>query len=470
MKTRKLFSPAIACTALVLAAGELQADAWQKEPSYGVELGYNDNYTLQPEPESATATRKIQAVSTVKATAGLALVQLKPAYTARIEGKLIATAYSGDTKGYLADNPSTDADAPKVYLGAQLEDRIDAALNVGVESRQERSTWRFDASVLTDSLLQEISLDVSEENEVDNEDGLVRDDVTRTRLTVTPSYLYRLSSISNFQGSLSAAMSDYDNTPSTSLRDYTEFKLKGRYSREFTSVNSWSVDAEIQDFEADEAGEFDNISIGLGVQHKFSETTDIGLRVAQASAGYEYQTSFLSTLDEEGAVRSVPLWGARNTRGDIKKPLVQLTGSKNTGRTTYTMRFGSGLFGSASGEVVSANEALFNVKYQYSELMTFTLKNKFFENRSLRDKMVEIDGFSDDANFVRAFNASIDDANRRFLAFEPTLNWRFSRWWVMDAGFRYQREKRDGLGNSGESNYAFVGVTFSKPIEVKPEY
>ena len=450
MKKRKLFSPAISCTVLVLAAGELQADAWQKEPSYGVELGYNDNYTLQPEPESANATRKIQEVSTVKASAGLALVQLKPAYTAIIEGKLIATAYSGDTKGYLADDPnSTDASAPKVYRGAELEDRIDAAVNLGIESRRERSTWRFDASVLTDSLLQDISLDTATDevapDNADIDDGTVRDDVTRTRLSVTPSYLFKLSPISLFRTALTVSTATYDNTPLTNLKDYSEQKLMGFYSREFTRVNSWSVDAELRNYEADDAGQFDSAVVGLGVQHKFSETTQLGLRLAQSTTSYDYDDS----------------------SGRASKPLVQLTGSKNTGRTTYSLRMGAELYGSATGDVVRADELLFNAVYQYSELTTLTWRSKLFQNKSLRDKFPGAAETLTDAE--RAYNLGIDESNRRYLALEPTLNWRFSRWWVLDTGLRYQREKRDSLGSSGESTYAFVGVTFSKPIEAKPE-
>lgn len=460
MKARNLFTPAVGCAALVLVSGELQADAWQKEPSYGVELGYNDNYTLQPEPTSAAGQDKIQAVSTLKAKAGLALIQLKPSYTAKIEGKLIATTYGGDVDGYVettGGEVDTDDDGNVIYGGTELKSRVDGVVEMGLEKRQERAVWRLDAIVLTDSLLADISLDTDVENEVDNDDGSVRDDVTRTRFTITPSYLYRMSAISNFQGSISAAMASYDNTPNTDLRDYSQFKINGIYSREFTPVNSWSVDAEIQDFEADDAGQFDSISVGLGVRHKFSETTDIGLRIAQSNADFEYQTGY--TVGGVGETRF--------TSGNVKKPLVQVTGSKNTGRTTYTLRLGTNLFGSASGEVVAANEALFNVRYQFSELMTLTWRNKFFENKSLRDKL-EVDA-NNPTNFVATYNNSIDDTNRRYLAFEPTLNWRFSRWWVMDAGLRYQREKRDILGNSGESTYAFVGVTFSKPLGVQPE-
>lgn len=447
MKNKNIISPVLGCAVLVLAAGESQADAWQKEPSYGVELGYNDNYTLQPEPENAAGTNRIQEISTVKAKAGIALVQLKPAYTARIEGKLIATAYGGDTKGYLAPNLNTADPDDTRYLGAELDDRIDGIVELGLEGRQERAEWRFDAAAVTDSLLQDISLDAdvsdgSNTND-DNDDGVVRDDVTRTRFSVTPSYLYRLSPNSYFRTSLTLSTASYGDSDfaELELRDYDEQKLTGFYSREFSPVNSWSVDGEFRNYEADDAGQFDSTVVGLGVLHKFSETTELGLRVAQSSTSYKYG----------------------NTKGTTSKPLIQLTGSKTTGRTTYSLRMGADLYGSATGDVVRADELLFNAVYQYSELTTLTWRSKLFQNKSLRDKIVAGDGATLTAA-EESYNDDIDNSNRRYLAIEPTVNWRFSRWWVLDAGLRYQHEKRDSRINPGVSNYAFVGVTFSKPI------
>ncbi len=457
MKVRKIVSPVLSCAALALCTGKVQADAWQQEPSYGIELGYNDNYTLQPEPEDrVNGTNRIQAVATVKATAGLAILRLKPATTVKIEGKITATGYSGDSDGILVPNSSTaDPDDTRVE-GAVLEDRLDGVIEAGFESRRERAVWRLDAAVSTDSLLQEISLDaaVDTENENgefissgDNDDGAAREDVTRTRLTITPSYLYRLSPISYFRGSLTASTATYDNTPNTSLKDFEEQRIEGYYSREFTPINSWNVDAEVRNYEADQAGQFDSAVLGLGVLHKYSETTDLGLRLAYSSTSFEYG----------------------DLEGTAGKPLVQVTGQKKTGRTVYTLRLGTDLYGSATGDVVRADELLFNAVYQYSELTTLTWRSKLFQNKSLREKIVE-EGNLGLTTAEEEYNVSIDDANRRFLAFEPTVNWRFSRWWVMDAGYRYQREKRDSKKNAGESNYAFIGVTYSKPIGFQPEY
>lgn len=437
MNIKKIITPMVGCSFLVVVAGEGQADTWQKEPSYGIELGYNDNYTLQPEPESADGTDKIQKISTVKATAGLALVQLKPAFNAKIQGKVIATGYSGDVDGYV-EKLSGNID------GALLDDRVDGVLEAGFEGRKERAVWRFDAIAASESVLQEVDLSAAVEEAVDtggtnvnNENGLVREDVTRTRLRLTPSYLYRLSPVSYIRGSVSFNMAQYDNTPNTTLSDYEEQKAQVFYSREFSPVNSWSVDAEYRNYQSDNYGEFDSQVIGLGLLHKFNETTDLGIRVAQSTTSYD---AIVAT-------------------GEESRPLVQVTGSKRTGRTTYSLKAGSELYGSAGGDVVQADELLFNVVYQFSELTTLTWRSKLFQNKSLVE-LLAAPGNDDE----RTFNQRIEDANRRYLAFEPTLNWRFSRWWVLDAGLRYQREKRDGKKNAGESNYAFVGITFSKPI------
>lgn len=434
MYTKKTISPLLGCAVLVFFAGKSHAVAWQKEQNYGIEFGHSDNYTLHREPADAVnGTRKIQEVSTLKAKAGLALVQLKPAYTARIEGKLVATSYSGDTKGYKTSGGG--------YEGAQLEDRVDGVFSLGLESRRERMSWRFDASLSTDSLLQDISLDTEVDNESDNDDGSVREDVTRTRLTLRPSYSYQLSPVSYMRGSLSVGTAQHDNTPNTFLTDYDEQKINGFYSREFSSVNSWNIDGELRNYEAEGAGQFDGASIGAGILHKFSEVTTLGLRVMQSTTSFEY--------------------GDR--KGTNSEPLIQLTGEKNTGRTTYSLRTGMRLSGSATGDVVRASELLLNIVYQYSELVTLSWRSKLFENRSLR-AFVDADDSSlseEEKADARRWNKGIKDSNRRYLALEPAVNWHFKRGWVMDAGLRYQREKTD-LEEPGESNYAFVGVTFSK--------
>lgn len=451
MKVRNRLGPLLSCAVLSVVAGKSHADAWQKEPSYGIELGYNDNYTLEPERESSEAKSKIQAVSTVKATAGLSLIQLKPAYTATISGKLIATAYSGDTEGYGVEKGSV--------VGAVLDERVDGFFNVGLEGRRERSQWRFDAGLSADSLLQSIDLDATDTVEQggsgnsDNEDGVVRDDVGRLRLTLTPSYLFRLSPISLVRGSLTLSNVKYENTENASLEDYEEQKLALFYSREFSPVNTWSADGELRNYDASNAGRFDSAVLGLGVSHKFTETIDFGLRVAQSTTSFEYQIG-----NESGGVDIL--------KGRNSKPLVQLTGSKNAGRMNYSVRMGTELYGSGTGDVVKADELLFNVTFQHTELMTFTWRSKLFQNKSLRELVSAADG-EELSDADKEYNAGIEDTNRRYLAFEPTVNWQFSRWWVMDAGYRYQHEKRDGDSNPGKSNYAFVGVTFSKPIEGK---
>lgn len=449
MKSRNVPATVLGTVALAALATPAGAATWQKEPSYGVEIGYNDNYTLQPEPEDADGQEKTQAVSTARAKLGLSLIQEKPAFSAKLQAQLIATSYSGDVDGYVrtrplpggGKEPVTDADGRVELEGARLSDRVDGSIVLGMEGRKERSEWRLDASVLTDSLLQEIDLDTGANGGVgpdnNNDNGTVREDVTRTQLNIRPSFLYRSSPISWFRTSLTLTSASYDNTPGTSLQDYNEQRVRGLYSREFTPVNSWQVDAEARNYKADDDRQFDSAVVGLGLTHKFSETTSFGLRVAQSTTSYDSRTS-------EGGTVS----------GRATKPLVQLTGRKDTGRATYSLRLGAELYGSASGDVVRADELLFNAVYQYSELMTLSFRSKLFQNKSLRDKIAGDD----------AYNDVIDNSNRRYLAIEPTVNWRFSRWWKMDAGLRYQREKRDNLGNPGEGSYLFVGVTYAKPL------
>jgi len=439
MTIRTCIAPALTGIFLLVNASGSSADVWQREPSYGVELGFNDNYTLKAEPESDEGTRPIQAVSTVKANAELSLKREKPAFSTVVTGRLIATSYAGDTEGYWNPRANDNAGA---FEGAKLEPRLDGALELGMEGRQLRATWKFNASMVLDSLLQDINLDADTLNEADNNVGVARENVVRTRIAIAPSYAYKVTEVSDFTADMLLATVAYTNTENTSLSDAVDLKLNASYSRGFSPVSSWFVDGGFQSFQTTDASESSTFSAGVGIEHKLSETIDLRARVAQSTGDFNFGTEF------------------GETKGNAKRPLVELKATKETARSSYTLRLGSNLHGSAGGEVVAANELLLNVRHQVSDLMTLTLRNKFFENTSLREEL------SISGEHSNAYNLSIEEANRRYLAFEPSINWRFSRWWVMDSGLRYQREKRFSNANPGESTYVFVGVTYSKPIEV----
>ncbi len=405
---RNATQQAIGATCLVVLASAgtpVFANAWQLEPSVGVHLETDDNFKLDN-----VAADQLE-VTYLKASAGLSAVRRAPAEQSSATVRVDAFSFD-DSK-------------------SELDDRVDFLLRYDTRRVQQRYEWTLQAALLADSLLQDIDLDAELAVEEDIDSGLSREDVRRQRLSLTPTYLYRLTPVSRLRLSGDLSSVNYDNvefqqgtfTVSTNLVDYLSTRANARYEKDINPINSWWADLELQDYKSDNS-EFSYQSqlIGAGLRHRFTETSDVALRLAYRNTDFE-------SAGESGSDDGL---------------LTQVEASRTTGRTRYVGRFGRTLFPSGSGDVVLADELVLNAVHQYSELMTLTWRNKLFQNKALRDN---------------------DNADRRFLALEPSLNWRFKRWWVLDAGIRYRREKRDNIATPGVSTGVFVGVSFSRPLQ-----
>lgn len=395
---------AVVCVVLSVGSTSAFAEAWRLKPTYGIQLAFDDNFRLNNEDQD-----KLE-VTSLRARLGLSAVNRTPA--SRSEASIRLDAYSFDD--------SED----------ELDDRVDVAVRYDTQRIQPRFETRISLDYITDSLLQESSLDALEVSE-DAENGLSRQDVRRKRLSAYPSFLYRISPVSRLRLSGDVTSVEHDNvsfqqgnfTVSTNLVDFVSTRLTAEYERDLNPINSWSTDLEVQDYDADNADfSYTTQLIGLGFKHRFSETADIGFRVAYRNTDFDSDTQ----------------------SGSDDGFLAELNTSRTTGRTRYVGRVGRTLFPSGSGDVVLADELIINVVHQYTELVTLTWRNQLFQNRAVRDN---------------------DNADRRYLQLEPSVNWRFRQWWVLDAGLQYRREKRDNVADPGVSTAAFVGISYSKPLQ-----
>jgi len=406
--TAKVVRSVLYVSVVTLSSGVTPAfaNAWQLETSYGAQLGFDDNFKLNNVDED-----KLE-VTSLKASVGLSAVRLSPAIQSSAGIRLDAFSFD--------DNQS------------ELDDRVDITLRYDTRHVQPRYEWRLQATYRDDSLLQDISLDAGTlVLPEDVESGLSREDVRRGRLSIAPSYLYQLSPVSRVRVSGDISSVEHDNVEfqrgsfivTTNLVDFVSTGINAQYERDLNPINSWWTDLELQDYNSDSSEfSYQTQLLGAGFRHRFSETSDIAFRAAFRNTDFD---SDAQSGSDDGV-------------------LAQIEANRSTGRTTYAGRVGRTLFPSGSGDVVLADELILNAVHQYSELVTLTWRNKLFQNKALRD------------------NANAD---RRFLALEPSVNWRFKRWWVLDAGLRYRREKRDNVATSGVSTAGFVGVTYSRPLQ-----
>ena len=60
-----------------------------------------------------------------------------------------------------------------------------------------------------------------------------------------------------------------------------------------------------------------------------------------------------------------------------------------------------------------------------------------------------------------------DQFSRRFISFEPRVDWQYSRSWAVAASYRYRRQKSRLDVESADSNAILFSITYTPPSEVR---
>lgn len=406
--------PLIAAT-LVSAGYSAQAYAeggWEVEPRIGISLRADDNF-------SVTSSNKREVV-TGAASFSLGARHKSTANDFRGVVSVDAIGYSGDDEG--------------------LSSKSNQVLFFSSTHRTSpRNTFRVDFNYKNDTLLREIDVvvdpnDVTIEPDDDVDDGLVRDAVRRNRIIIKPSWRYQLDNLSWVAASLRFNAVDYSNQNLTDeqiaagsrLKEYEQKAAFFSYGRDITTLDSLAITVGTDKYETkkllagEKLNEYETTSLTVGLDHKFSETLTAGVELGVR------QTDYVSG-DEEGD----------DTGGTIA-----FTGRKDTGTMKFSARVARLLFPSGSGDVVQSDEAIFNMSRQMTELSTFSLRSRVYQNRSIRDN---------------------PDADRRYFSIEPRMEWKLSQWWSLNASYRFRTEKRDSDASSADSNSVYAELVYSKP-------
>lgn len=120
----------------------------------------------------------------------------------------------------------------------------------------------------------------------------------------------------------------------------------------------------------------------------------------------------------------------------------------DAGATRYTARFAVDVLPSSAGAQVETNELTGEMRRVVSPRMIFTLRGRAFEPDRL--------GAKADDKFAR-----------RFISFEPRVQWRYSRNWTVSAAYRYRRQKAKVDTFSAESNAILLAIKYTPPSELR---
>jgi hypothetical protein len=188
-------------------------------------------------------------------------------------------------------------------------------------------------------------------------------------------------------------------------------------------------------------------SVQVGLNHQFSETL-----IGYLSLG---QRSTVTTTGHtcNGDFGRVSLYTGTFCTGASLHPLIafadEISGNGSSFNASLEQKFESSkVSGFASRDTNPSGSGLVE-----------TDKFGVSLNRSLTEKLTG----SFDAVAYRTKYIGITYPGSRYYTVEPKLNWRFTEWWTLDAGYRYARYEPESAAAAITSNAVYLNLAYNWP-------
>ena len=120
----------------------------------------------------------------------------------------------------------------------------------------------------------------------------------------------------------------------------------------------------------------------------------------------------------------------------------------DAGATRYSARFAVDVLPSSVGSRVETNELTGQLDHKLSRRLDFSLRARAFEPDRL--------GATPDNDFAR-----------RFISFEPRIQWKYTRNWTVSAAYRYRRQRARSAPESAESNAVLFAIKYTPPSKIR---
>ena len=388
---------------LTVLSGSALADSWVWEPAIGLDLAYDDNFSLDFRNEEEVSSERVVLEMNAK--------RISAASNFHGIAKVDFTAYQGDDE-------SLDGTSNQVLY-----------FTAGKRSSQ-RTQYGMTLNYKNDSLVREATIiegtDPSEDPDGSSGD-VIQEDLRRQRLVVRPWFTHDLSRLTDLRLEYTfRGVQHEDSEITTDLTDFTNQFAAVTIGRRLTPVDRIKGIVQYSQYDTDDdSAEFTTSAFRLGYERSFSETLNVDADIGVRSTEY---TDNGESFTSEGSQMS-------------------LSATKTFGLTRYRLRASRELYPSSLGQVLQADEVVANVTRNITELMDFSLRSRAYENTLLSES--------------EETNASIDN-NRRFLSIEPKLTWRFARGWSAAASYRYRREKVANDPTPAESNSVVFSIKYTR--------
>ncbi len=473
------------------SVGSLQADVWVFEPSVTLGQRFDDNFFLDSiGGSSLSATRGIGQLIVSRESAAASFRGL-----ARIDGLLI----EGDE---------------------DRNDGLDSNQLLGFDARLvgERSRYGFSFGFKQDTPSRDIVSDLTDETAFPLDTALTvsqSNNVNRREFTLQPYFEYDISRRLRFNSRVTATVVDHDLpdpqdaifrqfidslprdengdpigpvlsfdevtladvgdrfTPTGELDDFIEGRADFEFKYKLSRITTVSAAVAFSRFEADvEPDPFaiipfedliedpnereirrrprrDSISETQSFTIGYERFVTPLLQLTAAAGIFNNSSDLSDTLrPEDRPGEEIPQEMLDGLVTDTTGFLGNLGLRYDAGRTRYESVLRFDVEPSSSGTQVETLELTGRVNRVINPRLNVSLRGRAFEPDRLG--AIETDQFS-----------------RRFISFEPRVDWQYSRNWAVAASYRYRRQKSRLDVESADSNAILFSITYTPPSEVR---
>ncbi len=486
-------APTVATVALLISAGgvgSVSADIWVYEPSVTLGQRFDDNFLLETVGGgSLSATRGIGQLIVSRESEAASFRGL-----ARVDGLLISSS----------DNRN---------------DGLDSNQLLGFDAKLKTPRSRYGASFgfKRDTPSRDIVADLVDESAVPSDTGLTisqSNNVTRQEITIRPYFEYDISRRLAFNSQLTATDVEHDLpdpqdaifrqyidsfprdengdligellefdevtladvgdrfTPSGELDDFREVRanlgMRYKYTRLITLTASLGLSRFVGQVEPDPFAviPFDDLEEDPNEREirrkprrdSISETQSLTLGLERfltpllqvtAEVGiYANSSDLTDTLRASDREDEIPQERLDALTTDSDGWIAGLGLAYDAGATRYEARFRVDVEPSSSGSQVETQELTGTARRVINPRLQVSLRGRAFEP----DRLAAIP----DDRFAR-----------RFISFEPRVDWQYTRNWAVSASYRYRRQKARVDLFSAESNAVLFSITYTPPSEVR---
>lgn len=465
----------------------VHSNIWVFEPSIALDQRFDDNYYLLPEGGSAlSATRTVGDL-------GLSRESEVSSIRARIRADALLT---------------TETDVGDEDLD------YNALIALDAKWRSPRARFGLAFNLKLDTPSRDIAADISEDSSVASDSTLVvtqslSSNVARTEIVLKPNYQFDITRRLVFDSNATLTVVEHElpapqdaiyqfyldtlpknpdgtlaveplpynevdiNTvnvfsPSGELDDFVEAKFELGFKYKITPISTFSASAGYSRFvaqvEPDPAAVIpfedliadpdvpeirrkprrDSIATTNTFKLGYDRFLKPNLQLALVGGVYTNTTDNTDTLRASDSPPADTAFLESETDGWLAS--VGLT--FNSGSTRYSGRFAVDVQPSSAGSQVETNELTGELFRTLSPRSTFVFRARAYEPDRLA------------AN-------STDRFARRFISFEPKLQWRFTRNWTLTSAYRYRRQKARVDPVSAESHAVLVSVKYTPPSEIR---